>query len=377
MTRLGPWTLIVGLFAAVLILGVVSSAAAEMNRVDDFLPSTDENPGDLSMYTYVPAGLPSGSPLVVALHGCSQTAEEFARDAGWVEFAESEHFALLLPQQEQANNYYRCFNWFQTYDNERGKGEAASIASMVKRMKDLTQSGAPVVDETRIFVTGLSAGGGMTTVMLSTYPKLFAGGGIVAGVPYGCATTRFLNYPGWSWWRWWTSFAPYGDAAWALYLCGVGLGWMPYEPVPREPDEWGTLVRDAPGVDVSDWPTVSIWHGEDDEKVHPKNLDELVKQWTDVHGIDGVPDNDVTTEPTHFDVTGPSNVIRQVTRHVYRDADNVAKVESYSVTKLDHSIAVDDQAAADQAECGNNVPPYVRDINLCAVQRILTFWGLR
>jgi len=101
-------------------------------------------------------------------------------------------FALLLPEQQRTNNPNSCFNWFQSGDIERGHGEAASIRQMVATM--VSDHG---IDPARVFVTGLSAGGAMTPVMLATYPEVFAGGAIIGGLPYGAATNiaaGFRNY---------------------------------------------------------------------------------------------------------------------------------------------------------------------------------------
>ena len=89
---------------------------------------------------------------------------------------------MLLPEQRRGNNPNVCFDWFQPEDIKRGEGEVASIAAMVRNM--VAEHG---LDPTRIFVTGLSAGGAMTAAMLATYPELFAGGAIIAGLPYGSA----------------------------------------------------------------------------------------------------------------------------------------------------------------------------------------------
>jgi poly(hydroxyalkanoate) depolymerase family esterase len=89
------------------------------------------NPGALRMLYYIPDQLPPGSPLVVVLHGCDQTASTNAVGAGWLTLADRLRFALLCPEQAQANNALRCFNWFKPADARRDQGEAASIHQMV------------------------------------------------------------------------------------------------------------------------------------------------------------------------------------------------------------------------------------------------------
>src|SRR4051794_34539856 len=136
------------------------------------------------MFTYVPAELGPDRPLVVVLHGCKQTAAGYDRGAGWSTLADRYGFALLLPQQQPANNPNGCFNWFQPADTRRGHGEALSIRQMIE--KTVTDRG---IDPQRIYITGLSAGGAMTSVMLACYPEVFAGGAIIAGLPYGAASS--------------------------------------------------------------------------------------------------------------------------------------------------------------------------------------------
>ena len=145
--------------------------------------SFGSNPGNLRMLTYVPPQLPDSAPLVVVLHGCLQTARAYDEGSGWSMLARRHGFALVYAEQSRANNPNRCFNWFQPHDARRGSGEALSIRQMVTRMRR-THS----IDPARIFITGLSAGGAMTSVMLATYPEVFAGGGIIAGLPYGAAS---------------------------------------------------------------------------------------------------------------------------------------------------------------------------------------------
>src|SRR5215212_11736354 len=138
------------------------------------------NPGALRMLTYSPPDLTPGSPLVVVLHGCTQTAAGYDHGAGWSTLADRYGFALLFPEQQKLNNPNGCFNWFLPGDIKRDRGEALSIRQMVERIVHDQR-----IDRDRVFVTGLSAGGAMTSVMLATYPEVFAGGAIIAGLPYG------------------------------------------------------------------------------------------------------------------------------------------------------------------------------------------------
>jgi poly(hydroxyalkanoate) depolymerase family esterase len=93
-------------------------------------------------------------------------------------------FMLIFPEQQPANNPKNCFSWFLPGDTARDGGEALSIRQMIS--KAVEEFG---VDRSRIFVSGLSAGGAMASVMLATYPEVFAGGANIAGLPYGSASS--------------------------------------------------------------------------------------------------------------------------------------------------------------------------------------------
>ena len=107
------------------------------------------NPGNLRMYKYVPPGLPANAPLVVALHGCAQSAASYDAETGWELLAQRWQFALLLPQQQSANNASSCFNWFENGDTARGQGETLSIKQMVDRMRSDHASAADRIRDVR------------------------------------------------------------------------------------------------------------------------------------------------------------------------------------------------------------------------------------
>src|SRR6185436_3628507 len=109
--------------------------------------------------------------------------------AGWKALADRYYFVLLLPEQRRANNLYRCFNWFLPKNTQRELGEAASIRQMIA-----TLTREQNVDPRHIFITGLSAGGAMASVMMACYPEVFAAGAIIAGLPYGAALSAQQAY---------------------------------------------------------------------------------------------------------------------------------------------------------------------------------------
>ena len=114
------------------------------------------NPGALDSFVHIPAGLPPKAPLVVVLHGCTQTAGGYDAASGWSTLANEQGFALLYRGQRRANNLNNCFNWFEANDTQRDSGEVLSIRQMIATM--VTRH---AIDPNRIFITGLSAGDAM------------------------------------------------------------------------------------------------------------------------------------------------------------------------------------------------------------------------
>jgi poly(hydroxyalkanoate) depolymerase family esterase len=281
------------------------------------------NPGALRMFSFVPAELQQPPALVVVLHGCGQTAAGYDLGAGWSTLAGHYGFALLMPEQQPSNNGQGCFNWFNPEDTARDSGEACSIRQMIARMVQDHK-----VDERRIFVTGLSAGGAMTSVMLATYPELFAAGAIIAGLPFGVASN-----------------------------VREALSGMFQSPA-RPAADLGDLVRGA-SSHKGPWPKVSVWHGSADRTVNPANANEIVKQWLDVHHLPPAPMSE-----------GP---VDGYPRQLWWNADGETIVESYTITDMAHGTPL---GTADNDERYGAQGAFLIEAGISSSYHIANFFGL-
>ena len=299
--------------------GGAGHARTRLRAILDF----GSNPGNLRMFVYRPSTLADNPALVVVLHGCTQTAAGYDLGAGWSTLADRYGFALLLPEQQRSNNPNGCFNWFQPDHSHRDQGEPLSIRQMIE--KSIVDHG---IDRRRVFITGLSAGGAMTSNMLACYPEVFAGGAIVAGLPYGAATTVQQAFQ------------------------------SMYQSPTRSAHEWGDLVRKA-SSHRGPWPRVSVWHGNADKTVIPSNAQEILKQWTEVHGLPL--SSSVTTRVDGFP------------REVWINEVGDELIEAYTITNMAHGTPL----AIGEAEGACGTPgPFLLAVGISSSYHIAKFFGI-
>ncbi|WP_136686151.1 extracellular catalytic domain type 1 short-chain-length polyhydroxyalkanoate depolymerase [Falsirhodobacter xinxiangensis] len=280
------------------------------------------DPGSLSAEVYLPHSFKKNGPLVVVLHGSTQSAASYDAGSGWSALADDLGITLLFPGQRRTNNPLGSFNWFKQSDNHRGGGEPMSIAQMIRLVANEHS-----IDPTRIFITGMSSGGAMTSVMLATYPELFAGGAIIAGLPYRSANSLVQA------------------------LCRMrGFG----GPSDRKLER---LVRDATDFD-GPWPIISVWHGDNDKTVASSNARAIVHQWRKIHQAKAL-----SMESSQ----GPGS-----TRRVWSDQSGRDVIEEIIVHGMGHGTPLGTAGKEGLGKEGK----YMLEVGISSTRRIAEFWGL-
>lgn len=249
---------------------------------DSFVAGTFRNSaGQRGYKLYVPPN-PGGQPrpLVVMLHGCTQDADDFAAGTAMNEAAREQGFYVLYPVQSRETNPQKCWNWFKRNHQQPGRGEPSILAGMTQEI-----IATHAIDDRRVYVAGLSAGGAMAAILANAYPELYAAAGVHSGLAPGVA-----------------SDLPSALSA----MKGAGLP---------------AHVPAGSGV-----PTI-VFHGDRDATVHPRNAESVA-------AASAGPGARAQSQR----VPGGGNK-RHSTRHVYRNAAGDVVAERWDVHGAGHAWA--------------------------------------
>jgi acetylxylan esterase len=231
-----------------------ASASALKSRAGSFVQVTNfgSNPSNTLMYNYVPIKLATKPGIIVAIHYCGGTAEEYYQGTTYSQLAEQYGFIVIYPQSPYSGT---CWDVSSTSAlTHNGGGDSNSIANMVTYI--INTYGA---DPTKVFVTGTSSGAMMTNVMAATYPEMFAAATVYSGVPAGCFVSSTNQVNGWN-----TS-------------CALGQ-------IDDTQQQWTNVVHNMyPGY-TGARPKMQIYHGSADTTLYPPNYNETIKEWTGVFG---------------------------------------------------------------------------------------------
>ncbi len=237
---------------------------------------------------YIPGGYVGQEvPLIVMLHGCTQSPDDLAAGTRMNALAEEHTFLVAYPAQAATANSSRCWNWFKGADQRRGRGEPSIIAGITCEVL-----GEYHVDPGRVYVAGMSAGGAMAAIMGATYPDLYAAVGIHSGLAPGAAD----------------------DLSSAFSAMQGGGPATARRDVPT-----GGSPRIVPAI---------LFHGDRDTTVHPRNAEHLLAHHWAVTG---------GTTPRATTSRGQVPGGHAYTSATYRDAGGRAIVELWTIHGLGHA----------------------------------------
>ncbi len=254
--------------------------------------------GELDYKLYVPAGLDAiHAPLLLMLHGCTQSPDDFARGTRMNELADVHGWVVAYPEQSASRNPNHCWNWFRRGDQQRESGEPALLAALTRRL--IATHG---LDERRVYAAGLSAGGAMAAVLAATHPDLYAAIGVHSGLPIGLA----CDVP--------TAFAA---------MRGGGSRRSTSAPI--------GAARPVPAI---------VFHGDHDTTVHPSNGHGVIAQSLANGRADAAAANGVQVE------RGIAAGGRRYTRTVHTLADGSVAAEHWIIEGGGHAWSGGDAAGS-------------------------------
>ena len=256
--------------------------------------------GTRSYKLYIPSGYVGQEvPLVVMLHGCTQSPNDIAAGTQMNVLAEENIFLVAYPAQAQGANMNKCWNWFKASDQQRGRGEPSLVAGITRQVIDEYN-----VADGRVYVVGMSAGGAMAAIMAKAYPDLYAAVGIHSGLAPGAAH----DMP--------SAFA-------AMHQGGPAT--------PRRVVSTATATGESARI----LPAI-VFHGDRDKTVHPRNADRLLEHYCPAK-LSGSQEEASGSTPRGTVRQGQVAGGHAYTRATYRDAGGRAIAERWTVHGLGHA----------------------------------------
>lgn len=288
-----------------------------------------ENKGNLNAYIHEPVRKTTKNiPLVLVLHGCSQDVTEISSGSGWNQLADSLGFYVLYPEQRASNNLIKCFNWFLKDDQEKDKGEIASIHEMV----NYAVSHYPI-DTSRIFIYGVSAGAMMSVNYMACYPSSIKSGAILAGSAYKQVDSPMKSFS------------------------------EMRQPTMFSDENLRQKLYSQDSLYTGEFPQLIVVHGTGDKIVGYGNSEVLVKQWKTAFTI-------VSETEQRVSVGLNSPVI---TRKDYKDAKDRSVIIFYTADKWGHYLMIDPGPGPKQ---GGEVSKHALDGDFFSTYEIAKDWNL-
>ncbi|MDQ0268568.1 extracellular catalytic domain type 1 short-chain-length polyhydroxyalkanoate depolymerase [Cytobacillus purgationiresistens] len=259
--------------------------------------------GGKSYTLYVPSQYQVGQsyPLYVMLHGCTQDANQFSTGTKMNALAEEKGFLVLYPEQNIAANSNKCWNWFEPSHQSRGSGEPGVLAGMVQSIK-----GNYSINNDRVYVGGLSAGAAMSVIMGATYPDVFSGVAVAAGLEYKAATSMINAY---------TAMSSGGP----------------------NPAQQGRLAYQAMGSRAKILPII-VFHGTSDYTVNNVNGNQVISQWAVTNNLSKTEEetgwiDDQPDQSENLQIPGG----KSYTVSSYKGSDNKTWMKKVFVQNMGHA----------------------------------------
>ncbi len=359
-------------FTSILLLSFCSSYNAKNFISNKLRPIKifGSNPGNLSMYVYKPQNLTSKAPLVVVLHGEEMNAFKMSKITGWNKLAETYKFLVLYVEQKQENNPNLSFNYYLKNDYSRNKGEPLSIKQMIN-YTILNYN----INSKLIYITGFDDGAETTITMLSVYPEIFTAGAVISGSPYKVFTKSET-------FRFESNDYTHNVIPAVHANCRFEENWLLfykpkltyYHKCPvlsmnnnnfrnTTPQKWGSLIRNSYAY-LNKYPKLLAIHGLRNHKKSYFNLNDIIKQWTNIHN------SSANSQEKNKNYADNKNITEKIFTK-----NNKVILKTYTIKNLGFKIPID--PASENFNGGVILEKFSRKIkNFHSTYKIAEFFNL-